>query len=452
MRVDVLTIFPEYLDPLGLSLVGKARRDGRLDVRVHDLRAWALDRHRSVDDSPAGGGAGMVMRPDVWGRALDDVLPAPEADSAGPVLLVPTPSGRALTQSLAAELAREPHLVIACGRYEGIDSRVAEHYGATGKARVLEVSIGDYVLNGGEAAALVLVEAVARLLPGVLGNPDSLVQESHGVDGLLEGPVYTRPVSWRGLDIPVVLLSGNHGEIARWARDRAIERTAGRRPDLIAGLDVAGLDRADRSVLASLGWVEVAGRLVRFAVREAGPADVDRLVAFAADTFRDACPPGTAEADIRAHVVRHLSRESWFERVGSPERNLVIVAESAAGLLGYVLAVLPAYPEEPPADPDVASAVPERPAAELSKCYVRADLRGKGLASALVEATHAELATRRVASRPVAAVWLGTNESNRRARRCYARLGYLPVGRRRFRVGSTEHSDVVMSRPLGELP
>ncbi len=451
MRIDVLTIFPEYLDPLGLSLVGKARRDGRLDVRIHDLRAYATDRHRSVDDTPAGGGAGMVMRPDVWGRALDAVMPAPEADSAGPVLLVPTPAGRTLTQSLAAELAREAHLVIACGRYEGIDSRVAEHFGATGKARVLEVSIGDYVLNGGEAAALVLVEAVARLLPGVLGNPDSLVQESHGVDGLLEAPVYTRPVSWRGLEVPDVLLSGNHAEIARWVRDRALERTARLRPDLVAELDVAGLDRADRSLLASLGWVEVAGRLVRFAVREAGPADVDRLAALAAETFRDACPPGTAEADIQDYVAQHLSTECWVERVGSPERNLVLVAE-ASDLIGYVLAVLPADPEDPPADPDVARAVVSRPAAELSKCYVRADLRGKGLASALVEAAHAELRTRRVAGRPLAGVWLGTNERNRRARRSYARLGYATVGRRTFRVGSTEHRDVVMSRPLRERP
>lgn len=242
MRIDVVSVFPEYLDPLRLSLVGKAQDGGVLDLRVHDLREWATDRHRTVDDAPLGGGAGMVMRPDVWGAALDDVL-TPDAE-----LLLPTPSGALFDQRLAAELAERPHLVIGCGRYEGIDARVAEHY------RAREISIGDYVLAGGEAAALVIVEAVARLLPGVLGNPESLVEESHA-SGLLEYPAYTRPAQWRGLAVPEVLLSGHHARVERWRRERALELTATRRPDLLAALDPQTLDAADRRFLAGLGWL-----------------------------------------------------------------------------------------------------------------------------------------------------------------------------------------------------
>lgn len=246
MRIDVVTIFPDYLAPLELSLVGKARRSGLLDLRVHDLRDWTTDRHRTVDDSPFGGGAGMVMRPDVWGTALDSLL------DDGAHLLVPTPSGEPFTQRTAEALAQQQHLVVACGRYEGIDARVVEHYSARGT--VSEFSLGDYVLNGGEVAALVVVEAVARLLPGVLGNPQSLVEESHGQAGLLEYPVYTRPPQWAGLDVPEVLVGGHHAQVARWRRDRALERTARRRPDLIAALDPAALDAADVVVLAGLGW------------------------------------------------------------------------------------------------------------------------------------------------------------------------------------------------------
>ncbi len=255
MRVDVVTIFPDYLAPLGLSLVGKARESGLLDVRVHDLRTWATDRHRTVDDTPLGGGAGMVMRPDVWGEALDDVL----GDGPDDVeLLVPTPSGEVFTQRTAERLAGRTRLVVACGRYEGIDARVVEHYRGRGVA-VTELSIGDYVLNGGEVAALVVVEAVARLLPGVLGNPESLAEESHGASGLLEYPVYTRPVEWRGLAAPDLLLSGHHANIARWRRDRALERTAERRPDLLAALGPDDLDRHDRAVLDALDALEARG-------------------------------------------------------------------------------------------------------------------------------------------------------------------------------------------------
>ncbi|WP_129783567.1 tRNA (guanosine(37)-N1)-methyltransferase TrmD [Promicromonospora panici] len=251
MRVDVVSIFPDYLSVLDLSLVGKARQRGLLDLRVHDLRDWTTDRHRTVDDTPFGGGAGMVMRPDVWGLAIDEVL---DANAAGAHLIVPTPSGEVFTQRHAEELASAEQLVFACGRYEGIDARVAEHYRAAG-VTVRELSIGDYVLNGGEVASLVMIEAVARLIPGMVGNPDSLVEESHGAAGLLEYPVYTKPPSWADLEIPEVLLSGHHAKIERWRRDRALERTARLRPDMIAALDVAGLDKHDLSLLAELGWV-----------------------------------------------------------------------------------------------------------------------------------------------------------------------------------------------------
>ena len=228
MRIDVVTIFPDYLAPLGLSLIGKAREQGRLDVRVHDLRDFTHDRHRTVDDTPYGGGAGMVMRPEPWGEALDALLDS--GSGSVPRLIVPTPSGMPFTQALARELAGEPWLAFACGRYEGIDERVLAH--AAQRMPVTPVSLGDYVLNGGEVAVLAIIEAVARLLPGVIGNAESLVEESHE-DGLLEYPVYTKPASWRGLDVPEILLSGNHGAIAAWRQAQRVERTRARRPDLL---------------------------------------------------------------------------------------------------------------------------------------------------------------------------------------------------------------------------
>ena len=227
MRIDIVTIFPEYLVPLRQSLLGKAIERGDLDLRVHDLRAWTDDVHRTVDDAPYGGGPGMVMLPEPWARALDELAPA---GGAQPRLLIPSPAGRPFTQAMARELADESWLVLACGRYEGIDARVAEY--AAQHMRVDEVSIGDYVLAGGEAAALVIVEAVSRLLPGVLGNTESAADDSFS-DGLLEGPAYTRPAQWRGLSVPDVLLSGNHGEIARWRGERSRLRTEQRRPDLL---------------------------------------------------------------------------------------------------------------------------------------------------------------------------------------------------------------------------
>lgn len=280
MRIDVVTIFPEYLDPLRHALLGKAIEQGRLKVGVHDLRSWATGAHKTVDDSPAGGGPGMVMKPEVWGPALDDIaagntegtelasalphLNRPRhdelegidghsyeqtgEDSSLPLLLVPTPTGKPFTQDDARQWSHEEHIVFACGRYEGIDQRVIDE--AHKRYRVREVSIGDYVLIGGEVAVLVIAEAVVRLIPGVLGNKRSHEEDSFS-DGLLEGPSYTKPRVWRELEIPEVLTSGNHGLVDRWRREQSLKRTFERRPELLAG---AQLDKADIKYLEGLGW------------------------------------------------------------------------------------------------------------------------------------------------------------------------------------------------------
>ncbi|WDF32088.1 tRNA (guanosine(37)-N1)-methyltransferase TrmD [Arthrobacter agilis] len=259
MRIDVVSIFPEYLAALELSLIGKARQDGVLDVRVHDLRTFTTDRHRTVDDTPYGGGAGMVMKPEPWAQALDAVLAeAPSPDR--PTLVVPSPAGAVFDQAMAHDMASLDHLVFACGRYEGIDERAIEW--ARDGFDVRPVSLGDYVLNGGEVAVLAMVEAVGRLIPGVVGNPESLVEESHS-DGLLEYPVYTKPSSWRGRDVPEVLLSGNHAKIAQWRRVEQFRRTADRRPDLLAEVDATALTKADLAALRGAGFDVVDGRLTR---------------------------------------------------------------------------------------------------------------------------------------------------------------------------------------------
>jgi tRNA (guanine37-N1)-methyltransferase len=247
VRIDVITIFPAYLAPLREALLGRAISTGLVDLAVHDLRNWTHDVHQAVDDSPYGGGPGMVMRPQVWGEALDAVLALDERPAR---IVVPTPAGRPFAQATAQAWTGEERLVFACGRYEGIDQRVVDD-ARRRELPVDEVSIGDYVLVGGEVAVLVMVEAVVRLLPGVLGNPASAQQDSFS-DGLLEGPAYTRPEVWRGLAVPDVLRSGNHARIARWRRDRALERTAERRPDLLAALPEGALDDADRAFLARL--------------------------------------------------------------------------------------------------------------------------------------------------------------------------------------------------------
>ena len=226
MRIDIVSIFPEFFGVLDISLLGKAREKGLIELGVHDLRDFTHDRHRTVDDTPYGGGAGMVMKPEPWGEALDAVT-SPES-----VIIFPSPAGERFTQATARELAQQQHLVFGCGRYEGIDQRVVEF--AASIATVREISLGDYVLNGGEVAVMAMIEAIGRLVPGVIGNPESLSEESHE-DGLLEYPSYTKPAEWRGLQVPPVLLGGNHGAIATWRREQQLERTRTNRPDLLDG-------------------------------------------------------------------------------------------------------------------------------------------------------------------------------------------------------------------------
>jgi tRNA (guanine37-N1)-methyltransferase len=230
MRIDVVSIFPSYFDGLALSLLGKAQETGILDLQVHDLRDWTHDRHRTVDDTPYGGGAGMVMKPEPWGEALDALVEGSPSFSTGPTIIFPSPAGEVFTQATARDLATREHLIFGCGRYEGIDERVFEYAAELGEVRL--ISLGDYVLNGGEVAVMAMTEAIGRLIPGVVGNPASLVEESLE-DGLLEYGSYTKPSVWRGREVPPILLSGNHGAIAAWRHEQQLERTRARRPDLL---------------------------------------------------------------------------------------------------------------------------------------------------------------------------------------------------------------------------
>lgn len=299
MRYDVVTIFPEYLEPLKLSLLGKAREKGLVDLHLHDLRDYTFDRHRTVDDTPYGGGAGMVMKPEPWGLALDEVLAAsplnaaenaaegtaPAADTPAdtrPLLIVPSPAGAVFDQAMAYELAEEKHIVFAPARYEGIDERVMDW--AQESFRVMPVSLGDYVLYGGEVAVMAMIEAITRLIPGAMGNPASLEEESH-TGGLLEYPVYTKPAVWRDREVPEVLLSGNHGAIARWRRDRQIERTLERRPDLLEAYPVEQWDKKDRRFLAERG------------VHFANPAKADQKKAKQQKRTAEAAAPEPASSE-----------------------------------------------------------------------------------------------------------------------------------------------------------
>ena len=496
LRLDVVTIFPDYLRVLDLSLIGRAAGAGLIDLCVHDLRDWAHDRHRTVDDTPLGGGAGMVMRPDVWGEALDAVLDlpagaaeargavaerrgAPAVDAPGrqpgrQVLVIPTPSGGPFTQRTAEDLARADQIVFACGRYEGIDARVAEHYRAAG-VEVHELSIGDYVLSGGEAAALVMIEAIARLRPGVLGNPASVVEESHSAAGLLEQEVYTRPVAWRGLDVSrawPALLSGDHARVARQRRNRAIARTIARRPDMIERLRPEDLDADDRAVLARHGWaVPVAARRpVELTVRPARAEDARALAALAARTFPDACPAFLSEENIAAHIAASLTPERFAAWQADP-RVALMVAELPGGLtpdgpaagagpvdavapgelIGYsaVLAELPDSAGAPLAGmdprPEAVEVSPRADgsaglAAELSKVYVDARLRSSGVAATLLDRAIGD-----AAAMGATALWLGTHERNRRAQKAYRRRGFRLLGSRTYDVGGQTCRDVVMS-------
>ena len=272
MKIDIVSVFPEYFDVLNLSLFGKAQAKGLIEVHAHNLRDWTHDVHHSVDDTPVGGGAGMVMKPAVWAEGLDELLGLEPADAtpdaavdtatdttAGkPVLIFPNPSAPLFTQRDATELSHADHLLFGCGRYEGYDARIPAYYRAQG-VNVREYSIGDYVLNGGEVATSVMLEAITRLIPGFMGNPESIVEESYTGEGaLLEHRQYTKPAQWRGLNVPDVLLSGDHGKVDRFRRDEALTRTNDIRPDLIEQLGCKALDKADRKTLMALGW-EVSG-------------------------------------------------------------------------------------------------------------------------------------------------------------------------------------------------
>jgi tRNA (guanine37-N1)-methyltransferase len=385
MRIDIVSIFPDYLEPLKLSLVGKAVRTGLVELGVHDLRQWTHYRHRTVDDTPYGGGAGMVMKPDPWGEALDEL-----AADRDPLLLVMTPSGEPFRQPMAERLAAERHLLIACGRYEGIDARVVEH--ARTRMRVAEVSIGDYVLNGGEAAALVVVEALVRLLPGVIGNPESLTEESHATDhdGLLEYPVYTKPPSWRGLDVPEVLFSGHHGQIAAWRRAEAVSRTRERRPDLLPAA-------AHELVLR------------RAAPRDAGELWTLQRAAYLAEGVRHdtfAIPPLTETLDeLRATLLE----------------GTVLVAERAGRLVG-----------------SVRGEVRDEGVWYVGRLMVAPDLQGQGLGTALMDRIEA------LAPPGTRVLRLVTGLQSEANLRFYRRRGYREVGRR-----SHPGVDVlVLERPL----
>ncbi len=370
MRIDVVSIFPDYLAPLELSLPGKARESGLLDLAVHDLRRWTHDRHRTVDDTPYGGGAGMVMRPEPWGEALDEVAPD------GATLIVPTPAGERFTQALAAELATRERLVVACGRYEGIDQRVIDH--ARGRMRVHEVSLGDYVLNGGEVAALAVIEAVVRLLPGFMGNAGSLAEESHA-DGLLEYPVYTKPATWRGLDVPEVLLSGNHARIAAWRREQSLSRTAERRPDLLPPT-------------ALPGGVEV---------RAAVPGDAGELL-----TLQRACwvQEQRANPGVRIPALEEELDDlrAWLAT------DTVLVARTSGRLVGAV------------------RARPRKTAGastwDVGRLMVAPDLQGQGLGRDLLDRIEA------LAPAEATGFELFTGTGSERNQRMYRKAGYRPVG------------------------
>lgn len=362
MRIDVLTIFPDYLAPLELSLAGKAREKGLIDVRVHDLRQWAHDRHRTVDDTPYGGGAGMVMKPEPWGEAFDAL------DVQGATVVFTTPSGQPFTQAVARDLATRERLVFACGRYEGIDQRVLDDVAT--RAEVREVSLGDYVLNGGEVAALAITEAVVRLVPGFMGNAASLLEESHE-DGLLEYPVYTKPASWRGHEVPPVLLSGDHAAIAAWRRDQAVRRTAERRPDLVP-----------------------ASRLLDdVAIRPVEPADAGELY-----VLQRAC--WVQEMHDNPGVRIPALHETYDELRDWIARDTVLVARSAGRLVGAVRASL--HGEE----------------WDIGRLMVAPDLAGRGLGRTLLARIEA------LAPGSATAYALFTGAGSTRNQRMYKKAGY----------------------------
>jgi tRNA (guanine37-N1)-methyltransferase len=362
VRLDYLTIFPDYLAPLRLSLPGKAIESGLLEMHVHDVRDWTRDRHRTVDDTPYGGGAGMVMKPEPFGEAFDELA------IDGATVIVTTPSGEPFTQALARDLSTRERLVFLLGRYEGIDQRVLDH--AATRAEVREISLGDYVLNGGEVAAMAITEAVVRLLPGFMGNAESLVEESHE-DGLLEYPVYTKPASWRDLEVPKVLLSGDHKRIAQWRHEQAVARTAVRRPDLL------------HASQAATEWEIVP------AVR----ADVPEL-----HTLQLAC--WVQEMHDNPGVAIPPLHESLEDTVHALETHEVYVVRSAGRLVGSVRARL------------------EGDAWEIGRLMTAPDLQGRGLGRQLLDHIQA------VAPATATTYSLFTGAKSERNQKIYKKAGF----------------------------
>ncbi len=319
MRFDILTIFPDFFSALELSLIGKAQTQGLLEVNVNDLRSWTHDTHRTVDDAPFGGGAGMVMKADVWAEAIDAVL-MQNSQSGRQVLAIPTPAGKPLTQEICANLAQAQQVLVACGRYEGIDARIAQYYAEQTEIEVLEYSLGDYVLNGGEVAAIALVEAVGRLVPGMVGNPDSLIEESHGEAGLLEYPVYTRPVDFRGYKVPEVLLSGNHLKIADWRYSQAVSRTLERRPDMLQNLDASRLNTTDLAHFASFGWYRKANAstLTNVVFRSATAEDLPVLLDLA-ERYESTYKDPELSLDFYTYDESSLRGQTWIAQTATKE-------------------------------------------------------------------------------------------------------------------------------------
>jgi len=384
VRIDIVSIFPDYLEPLDISLLGTARRNGLLDIRVHDLRQWTGDRHRTVDDTPYGGGAGMVMRPEPWGQALDSLY-APDSAAARPHLIVPSPGGHVFTQDIAGKLASEPWLAFACGRYEGIDERVVDE--ATALMPVSVLSLGDYVLGGGEVAALAMVEAIARLVPGVIGNEESLREESH-TGGLLEYPVYTKPPSWRGREVPEVLRSGNHPEIRRWREQQRRQRTAERRPDLVP----------------DQGMVELTGALAHrkdLRLTSAQPGDAGELLTLA-----------------RACWLPEAEEQGSFE-IPALTEDLADVQRWMADWLTWVVRM----------DGRIVGSVRARRAGrnfDIGRLMVAPDVQGCGLGQALMQ--HAE----RSAPAELTGFTVFARAHSPRHERLYRRAGYRVSGHSQF--------------------
>jgi tRNA (guanine37-N1)-methyltransferase len=393
VRIDVVTIFPDYLAPLDLSLIGKARREGLLDLRVHDLRDFTHDRHRTVDDTPFGGGPGMVMKPQPWAEALQHVVASAPGEGASggsgkasPRLVVPDPGGMPFTQAMARELARQDWLAFACGRYEGLDERVPEYAADDLGLEVSVVSLGDYVLNGGEVAVLAMVEAIARLLPGVLGNEESLAEESHE-DGLLEYPVYTKPARWRApggrsREVPEVLLSGDHAAIAGWRYQQRLQRTAARRPDLLHISQALTTDTA------------LGGRLHGLDVALATPADAPEVLTLTRACWAEELARygmfGAGEESVAQVVASFGEWRTWTVRAGG---RLV------ASVRGRV------HPEEPRTW-------------QIGRLMVAPDLQGRGLGRVLLAFAEAQ------APAGTTAYWLNTGAHSERNLRMYRKAGY----------------------------